>query len=278
MQSGLGMDNKLKENQVVEGSSSGITGEQDALGRQYVAGQKESGAQAPRAELLESLSAMMDDEAESLETRRIVKALEHSAESSPELPHELLSHWRRYHAVRASLQHEIHTTPSVDLLSAVKARLADEAAFNSSGIFRKSLRTGRIFRIGGQGLIAATVAAAVLVGYPMLNVAHNGAIPGGASPALVADQSVADKQIPARDTLPQMNGDYSASPLTRTVSLDDAARRRLETAVRNFSGTTAVLNSSNSAMFVNQLEPFAANSPAVPPVVSPVTEQPAQRR
>ncbi len=252
------MDNKFKENQEVAGNSSSVASKLGA------------GPVAPRAELLESLSAMMDDEAESLETRRIVRSLENSSGSSSELSSELLGRWRRYHAVRASLQHEIHIAPSIDLLAGIKTRLADEAAINTNtvGIFWKSLRTGRMLRVAGQGLIAASVAAAVLLATPMLNLSQNGAMPGSAAPAFVADH-----QITVQDSLPAMNGDSSASALTRTVSLDDAARRRLETAVRNFSGTTAVLSSNNSAMFVNQLQPFATNTPAPPTV-----EQPAQRR
>jgi negative regulator of sigma E activity len=251
------MENKVQVNQSIEDDSSGVSSGD--------ASRQESAGLAPRPELLESLSAMMDDEAESLEVRRIVK----SVAESPLLQ----NHWRRYHAVRASLQHEIHTTPNIDLLAAIQARLNDEAKPGSTaGIFR-SRWNARVLRVAGQGLIAATVAAAVLVGYPVLNVAQNGNSAATVTQSLAVLQATAQ---PAPDALPHLNGDYSASPLTRTVSLDEAARSRLETAVRNFSGTTAVLNSSNSAMFVNQLEPFATNSPAVPATASPAVS-PAQQ-
>jgi len=247
------MDNKIHKNQSIEDISSSISSGDGS--RQDL---------APRRELLESLSAMMDDEAESLEIRRVVKSLEQSP--------LLQNHWRRFHAVRASLHHEIHTTPNIDLLAGIQTRLAEEAKPGSiAGIFRNPRWNARVLRVAGQGLIAATVAAAVLVGYPVLNVAPNG------NSAVNVTQTLAGAQ-PSPASLPHLNGDYSASPLTRTVSLDDAARSRLETAVRNFSGTTAVLNSSNSAMFVNQLEPFATNSkavaPAIPPTASPATVLP----
>ncbi len=254
------MGNNILQNQSVEGNiEGGIDGNSSGF-----AVEENRASDIPRAELVESLSAMMDDEAESLEIRRVVKSLEHGP--------ELLAHWRRFHVVRASLQHELDQEPTVDLLAAVKARLAEEAAAgrlsntfhqNLLGRMKQGIMGGKLMRVAGQGLIAASVAAAILVGYPMLNVAQKGA--GSNTQALVAD-----RQAPVRDTLPQMNGDYSASPLTRTVSLDDAARHRLENAVRNFSGTAAVLNSNNSRMFVNQLEPFAPPSPAI--------EQSAQHR
>ncbi len=253
------MNNKTQEKQDVTGICSDLASKQG------------SGPLAPRAELLESLSAMMDDEAESLEIRRLVR----SAVSSPEsaaVNSELLSHWRRYHAVRASLQHDLHATPSIDLLTGIRARLAEEAGANNNagGLFRKSLRTGKMARMAGQGLIAATVAAAVLVAYPLLNRSPNQLTPGALTTTLVA------AQMPVQGSMPAMNGDYSASALTRTVSLDDAARRRLETVVLNFSGKSAVLNSNSSAMFVNQFQPFATST-QVPPAPT-AAEQPAQRR
>jgi negative regulator of sigma E activity len=200
-----------------------------------------------RSELLESLSALMDDEVGALEIRRVVKAIPTSDEYT--------SSWRRYHAVRASLHHDVHQRPAVDLLPGVRAALAAEQAASvpTSGSIASRQLGARMLRWSGQLAIAASVAAAVLVGYPVLN---------GTSSGEVAVPAVAT--TPEAGTMPALNGDFSASPLTRTVSLDDAARLRLEKAVRNFSGTSAVINADNTPMFRNQLQPFS-----VAPVPAP---------
>lgn len=193
----------------------------------------------PADQLLESLSALMDDEADALEMRRVVK-------SFPCNP-ELAAHWRRYHAVRASLQQETHTTPAVDLLPGIRARLNAE-----QGAIVKPAFGGRFARLIGQGAIAASVAGAVLLGYPLMQTADstNGTDAG----ALVAEQQSVTPETTSE--LPVLNGDYTASPLTRTVSLDPAQRDRLQQAVYEFSGTAAV--NSDTPMFPNQLAPLGA--------------------
>lgn len=194
----------------------------------------------PAEQLLESLSALMDDEADSLELRRVVKSL-------PETQ-GLADHWRRYHAVRASLHQETHVTPSIDLLPGIRARLNAQ----SETVARPALsRTfgGRFVRLVGQGAVAASVAGAVLLGYPLLQTAESTA--GGENGALVAEQNVPE----VSSELPVLSGDYNESPLTRTVSLDAAARDRLQQVVYEFSGTAAVLD-SDTPMFPSQLVPF----------------------
>lgn len=201
-----------------------------------------------RTELLESLSALMDDEAEALEIRRLVKAMPATDEYT--------SVWRRYHAVRASLRHDVHQRPAVDLLPGIRAALAAEqaASVTPSGSIASRHLGARMLRWSGQFAIAASVAAAVLVGYPALN---------GTSSGEAAVPAVATTPVDT-GTMPALNGDFSASPLTRTVSLDDAARLRLEKAVRNFSGTSAVINADNTPMFRNQLQPFSATPVPAP--------------
>ena len=63
--------------------------------------------------LLESLSALMDDQADELELRRILKAMP----NNPELQRK----WQRFHAVRSSLQQEIHSDPAVSLVAGINA-------------------------------------------------------------------------------------------------------------------------------------------------------------
>lgn len=211
-------------------------------------------AEAPRAELLESLSALMDDEAQTLEVRRIVKAVGDTQ--------ELSAHWRRYHAVRASLQHDVHQRPAINLLPGIHAALASQqqgAQMPARSIAGRQM-AGRLAKVAGQMAIAASVAAAVLVGYPVL-VANN----GDANASLVASSTTAEfvpAVVPSTESIPTLNGSFSPSALARTVSLDEAARDRLEKAVRNFSGNSAVIDASTTPMFRNQLQPFSSTPAA----------------
>jgi negative regulator of sigma E activity len=164
--------------------------------------------------LNEALSALMDGEADELEVRRVLREV-------PAQP-ELAAAWKRYHAVRASLQQEMHLNPRVDLLQGVQARLAAENTHQGrlSGLLRS-----RIVRYAGQGAIAASVAAAALMGVSVLEVADRG---NTATTALVADAA----------TVPVLNGEFNASEQTRTVSLDAEAYNRLQQAVyRELSGS-----------------------------------------
>lgn len=181
--------------------------------------EKESGFSAGHdvdpAKLRESLSALMDDEADELELRRILRAL-------PANP-ELSAAWQRYHAVRASLHNEIHSRPAVNLLAGINASLAAEADAYPSAVRGRVLRSG-ILRYLGQGAIAASVALAALMSISLL---QNGGMDAPAS--TVAEATV----TPAVET-PVLNGDYTttASELARTVSTDpDAALEHLEQAV-----------------------------------------------
>jgi len=156
-----------------------------------------------------SLSALMDNEADELELRRLLRAL-------PDDP-ELAGTWKRYHAVRASLHQEIHSNPAVDLLQHIKARLAAEANVPVT-------LSGRISRSGtlrflGQGAIAASVAMAALMGVALLES------PVGDSPAGVAVAEVAQPAAPA------MSGNFRAQELARSAVSDPEALERLEQAV-----------------------------------------------
>lgn len=162
----------------------------------------------------ESLSALMDGEADELELRRILRAL-------PDDP-ELSAAWQRYHTVRASLHNDIHSRPAVNLLAGINARLAVEA--DPLPMRGKIGRSG-IVRYLGQGAIAASVALAALLSISMLQ--------NGGSDAALSNNDFADATPgPSVDT-PVLNGDYTttASELARTVSTDPDALERLEQAV-----------------------------------------------
>jgi sigma-E factor negative regulatory protein RseA len=192
--------------------------------------QNQDKAEATR--LNEALSALMDGEADELELRRVLREV-------PEKP-ELAAAWKRYHAVRASLQQEMHLNPRVDLLQGVQARLAAEATHQGS---LSGLLRSRIVRYVGQGAIAASVAAAALMGVSVLEVADRG---NTDTSALVADAS----------TAPVLNGEFNASEQTRTVSLDAEAYSRLQQAVyREFSGLQQIQQIPYNPEFPAELTP-----------------------
>jgi sigma-E factor negative regulatory protein RseA len=174
--------------------------------------------------LKESLSALMDDEADDLELRRVLKIL-------PEQP-ELEQVWARYHLVSASLKREIHHRPGVDLLGRIQAGLAEDdipslPARQTSEPVAKSF-----WRPLGQAGIAASVALAVLFTAHSINVAPE-AVDGMSSMAVSSSrttQGASPGFIPANsnDTIDLgrvavLNDD--------TPALDSAARDRLRQAV-----------------------------------------------
>lgn len=70
-----------------------------------------------REALQESLSAVMDNEADELELRRVLNAVDDA---------ETRATWSRYQVARAAMHKEL-LLPNLDIASAVSAALADEA-------------------------------------------------------------------------------------------------------------------------------------------------------
>ena len=104
-----------------------------------------------REALQESLSAVMDNEADELELRRVLNAIDDS---------ETRATWSRYQVARAAMHKEL-LLPKLDIASAVSAALADEAvpAKVTSGPWRSL----------GRLAVAASVTVAVLAGVRMYN-------------------------------------------------------------------------------------------------------------
>lgn len=165
--------------------------------------------------LRESLSALMDDEADELEMRRLLKAL-------PE-DKELQEAWKRYHLIRAGIRKEMHTRPCVDLVSSVHEAIESEPV--PSAPRRVTGAFGTFARYFGQSAIAASVAVAVLLAAERFNA------PGGP----VESAGSGDDGLSVVNT----TGEFEPSELTRTANftggdngaLDDEARDRLRRAV-----------------------------------------------
>ncbi|MDH1631982.1 sigma-E factor negative regulatory protein [Pseudomonas mosselii] len=104
-----------------------------------------------REALQESLSAVMDNEADELELRRVLNAVDDA---------ETRATWSRYQVARAAMHKEL-LLPKLDIASAVSAALADEAV-------PAKVKQGP-WRSIGRLAVAASVTVAVLAGVRFYN-------------------------------------------------------------------------------------------------------------
>lgn len=106
-----------------------------------------------REALKESLSAVMDNEADELELRRVLGASDDA---------ELRATWSRYQIARAVMHQEL-LEPRLDIAAAVSAALADEALPVADKVVRGP------WRLVGRLAVAASVTVAVLAGVRLYN-------------------------------------------------------------------------------------------------------------
>jgi sigma-E factor negative regulatory protein RseA len=106
-----------------------------------------------REALQESLSAVMDNEADELELRRVLGASDDA---------EMLAKWSRYQIARAVMHKEL-LEPRLDIASAVSAALTDEAVPVANKVVRGP------WRAVGRLAVAASVTVAVLAGVRLYN-------------------------------------------------------------------------------------------------------------
>ncbi|MDE1196535.1 MAG: anti sigma-E factor RseA C-terminal domain-containing protein [Pseudomonas sp.] len=130
-----------------------------------------------REALQESLSAVMDNEADELELRRVLNAIDDA---------DTRATWSRYQIARAAMHKEL-LMPHLDISAAVSAAIADEVS---------PLKAGRgPWRTLGRLAVAASVTVAVLAGVRLYNQDE---IAG----AQLAQQSAQ----PANVAMPQVKG------------------------------------------------------------------------
>ncbi|MEQ7921369.1 RseA family anti-sigma factor [Xanthomonas sp. WHRI 1810A] len=104
-----------------------------------------------REALQESLSAVMDNEADELELRRVLSAIDDA---------DTRATWSRYQIARAAMHKEL-LIPHLDISAAVAAAIADEVS---------PLEAGRgPWRTLGRLAVAASVTVAVLAGVRLYN-------------------------------------------------------------------------------------------------------------
>lgn len=155
-----------------------------------------------REALQESLSAVMDNEADELELRRVLNAFDDV---------ETRDTWARYQIARA-VMHKDLLLPRLDIAAAVSAALADEAvpAKASRGPWRSL----------GRLAVAASVTLAVLAGVRLYNqdeiagveLAQQSSQPGLAVPQVKGPAVLAGYNESSEGTGPMANGVLQGQP------------------------------------------------------------------
>ena len=130
-----------------------------------------------REALQESLSAVMDNEADELELRRVLNAIDDA---------DTRATWSRYQIARAAMHKEL-LIPHLDITAAVSAAIADEVS---------PLKAGRgPWRSLGRLAVAASVTVAVLAGVRLYN-----------QDEIAGAQLAQQTQQPAALSTPQVKG------------------------------------------------------------------------
>lgn len=157
-----------------------------------------------REALQESLSAVMDNEADELELRRVLAASDDA---------ELRATWSRYQMARAVMHREL-LEPRLDIAAAVSAALANEAV--------PAQQARAPWRMLGRVAVAASVTLAVLAGVRFYNqdelaspqLAQQSPQPGLAlpqmqGPAVLAGYSTGASSVPLQSAVePSSSGWY----------------------------------------------------------------------
>lgn len=142
----------------------------------------------------QSLSHLMDNEADELELRRLLKACD-------EQP-ELAQTWHRYHLVRSVLHKELEQDQLLDIADRISLALEDEPApAYKKRLFDRWREKTFAFSDSwlAKGMVAATVAAAVVL---LLPVSQQVGIEGAQEAAVSATSSVSEPVREYQQTLP----------------------------------------------------------------------------
>jgi len=190
-------------------------------------------------EFAESLSALMDNESDELELRRLLKEL-------PGHP-EIAQTWSRYHLARSVLHKEEVRPVSAAATLSIMAAIAQEQPYAGAGSAAKSSVRGAWAQTIGRVAIAASVAIAGFVG---LQSALNQGIP---------ETSIADQQSPQERVQA-----VEPSEVALGTGFDADAQQRLNDYIRGVSiqyredGTAIpafnILQDSQLIRQVNQIE------------------------
>ncbi|WP_277810972.1 sigma-E factor negative regulatory protein [Chromohalobacter canadensis] len=116
----------------------------------------------------ESLSALMDNEGDELEVRRVMRSLQDAPEDAET--------WRRYHLARSMMQRDRGVDVSADLSAGIMARLADEPG--SQEAVTSGSRRAVPLSFAGSAAVAAAVSLMVITGVQVYNANSPSGVPG----------------------------------------------------------------------------------------------------
>ncbi|MCF7203319.1 RseA family anti-sigma factor [Pseudomonas oligotrophica] len=186
-----------------------------------------------REALHESLSAVMDNEADELELRRVLAASDDQ---------DVRATWSRYQIARAAMHREL-LVPQLDISAAVSAAIAEEAAPVAPA------RAGSGWRSLGRLAVAASVTVAVLAGVRLYNQ-HDAVAPQLAQEA--AQPSIA---VPQASQGPAVLAGYSegqkdvqAQAGAESAPIERWHEERLPSYVRQHAQQAAFGSGSDSAL------------------------------
>lgn len=157
----------------------------------------------------ESLSALLDGEADELEIRRLLKQTEQDE--------ELLEKWGNYQMIGALMRQE--PVAPVDLAKGVRQALDGQPMDELSPMIEQPLASNTWRKLAASGAVAASVMVAVLVGVQW----QQGA-------AVDANQPVMVAQAPT--TAPEITTSIAGAPATMAVALSSEQQQQLEEAQR----------------------------------------------
>jgi negative regulator of sigma E activity len=165
----------------------------------------------------ESLSALMDNEADDLELRRVLKEL-------PENP-ALLATWGRFHEAQSVIHNEEMQPLSHSACNRILDAIAAEPAFTGKGVIasrvNKDLDKSRWWESAGRMAIAASVALVAFVGLQSLLLAP------------VPQQSLADQSADAASE--ELIVTDNIASLDQPSGFDAQAQQRLDDYIRSVS-------------------------------------------
>jgi sigma-E factor negative regulatory protein RseA len=148
----------------------------------------------------ESLSALMDGQADELETHRVLKTISENGQTRDA--------WRRYQLAAAAMRREL-PEQVIDYSASIRAALDDEKPL------RVNTLTARMFKPLGRFAIAASVATVAIIGFQQYNM------PGTDQPAVAAAGAPDSKFYPAQL---RTSADFGIPSVTaRTVSVNNNA-------------------------------------------------------
>lgn len=181
-------------------------------------------------QLSESMSAIMDSQADDLEVRRLLKALDNASE---EEANAILAQWESFHTIGSALRSELipdngQTTvqASPDFAARVSAAIADESPVNKAqSVTSKNEPVWRRFAV------AATVTLAVLVGVQEFESMQQGGdtnLTAENTEFTPAQDTAQPSLITSNDIQLASSAESSKTPLTEAEKLEAAkAQERL---------------------------------------------------